>query len=714
MLNFVTKSIEGHTEQDVDRLLRSLGEVSDLGVLVVEASGHVRFLNETMGRWLGWQARDVAPRLQALQPHLFNLCFGDQPADPKAPLTGFDFFTFTLKRKGLSEGLPCHGLKLPLMDSGAASEASSCVLLCWFRASHLEGQEGGTPEALIQALVGNAPIGILSLNQDWECQFANLEACQLCGMTREELEGRGWTALFEPHDDRLQGMIHDLLQSGVAQLEIALTQDVAGARVLQVDVRASLNEEGGLEHAVCALIDVTDRVERQQEIHRLANFDSVTGLHNRLAMKHQLERYLSLAKRLRQKVQIMFIDLDGFKTINDLYGHALGDQLLVQVAQRLTRQIRHSDTVARFGGDEFVIIMPGEIPDDVVDNIADKLNSVLRHPYIVSDVSLHLTASIGISSFQGDERSEHVATEILRDELLKQADLAMYAAKHKGKNQYRRFNIDHGEEITQAYTIGQKLPAAIENGVIDYHYQPILDSESGGVMGIEALMRWQDEKLGWVNPEVVINVAEANGKIIDLQHYMIHRVITQFDDLLRRLPQAQRGIRLSINICAIQLFDFKYAEFIVESFRASRFGCSQITLELTESTLIEDRPEVHSNIEYLRQQGFSIALDDFGTGYSSLSYLTKFPINIVKLDKSFISEMSAREQQYALIDGCIRLSHSLGMNVVAEGVETAKDLAKLKKMGCNFTQGYYHSKPLDSENLYAWITKHESERTHTR
>ena len=707
MLNLVSELSTPTNSDAAERFLSGLAEVADLGVLAVTANGHIQFLNEAMGRWLGWQQGDEVPRLQALQPHLYNLCFGDQPADSDAPLKGFDTFSFTLKRKGLSEGLPCEAIKLPLSLSPGVSR-SDCVLLCWFRPGSPAEKPAETPEALIQALVGNAPIGIFSLDEQWECQFANLEACQLSGMTREELEGRGWTRLFAPHEEQLQTMIHDLLQSGVAHVELERTQHAAGSRVLQLDVRASTNEEGGLEHAVCALIDVTDRVERQQEIHRLANFDSVTGLQNRLAMKHQLERYLAMAKRLRQKVQVLFIDLDGFKSINDLYGHALGDQLLVQVAQRLTRQIRHSDTVARFGGDEFVVIIPGEIPDDVVNNIAEKLNAVLRHPYLVADINLHLTASIGISSFQGDERSEHVATEILRDELLKQADLAMYAAKNKGKNQYRRFNIDHGEEITLAYTIGQQLPRAIEECEIGYHYQPILDNASGRLIGVEALMRWHDEKMGWVNPEVVINVAEANGKIIELQHYMIHCVIHQFEALLQRLPASLKDLRLSINICAIQLFDFKYAEFIAESFKATRFGTSQVTLELTESTLIEDRPEVYSNLDYLKEQGFKVALDDFGTGYSSLSYLTKFPIDIVKLDKSFIWGMQDRAQQQALIDGCVTLAHSLGMQVVAEGVESAKDLHTLEQMGCDFTQGYYHSKPLDMENLYAWIDKQNS------
>lgn len=683
-------------DSKISALLSELDEIAGLGSMVLRRDGCILFLNESMARWLAWH-EGLRPQLQDLQPHLFKQCFGSSE-DSESAVARFDSFTFSLSRKGLSEDIPCAGLKVPL--SGNAGEI---LLLCWFEERNLPESPGPDTGAMIQALISKAPIGILSLNGNWECNFANVEASQLCNLPNEQLLRRGWSRLFSQHDALLQKMINQLLSTGIAQIELELEQTGLGSKILQIDVRGSVNESGTLEHAVCALVDVTDRVHRQQEIHQLANFDAVTGLYNRLAMKHQLERYLELAKRLRQKVQILFVDLDGFKNINDLYGHAVGDQVLVLAAERLRNQVRQNDVVARFGGDEFVIIIPGETPDKVVDSIAGKVNEVLRKPYIVDEVALYLTASIGISSFVGDERSEHVSMTELRDEMLKQADLAMYAAKNEGKNQYRRFNVNQGEEITLSYWVGQFLPAAIENGEIFFHYQPLIDIASGEIMGVEALMRWQHDTLGWVNPEVIVKVAEANGKIIDLQHYMIESTIRDFEHLLDQLPESRRDLRLSINICAIQLFDVKYTERIAELFEQSRIRASQVTLELTEGTLIEDRIEINSNLAFLKEQGFKIALDDFGTGYSALSYLTKFPIDIVKLDKSFIHSLG-EGQQAALVKGCVQLAHSLDMGVVAEGIESETEYQTVGTMGCDFTQGYFHSKPINMSDLLSWIT----------
>lgn len=682
-------------ESKAGDFLEILDEVEGLGVMLLEGDGLISFMNSTMARWLGWQSNQMS-HLQELQPHLYTRCILPQE-DPAAGGKRFDYFEFSLTRNGLSQDIPCNGLKMQL-----SAGLGDILLFCWFRERNLPSPKESDKSALITSLISKAPIGILSLNGQWECDFANTEASQLCNISLEELMDRGWSRLFRGQDDLLQKMINQMLATEVVQIELDLEKSGLGSRVLQIDVRGSVDDKGKLEHAVCALVDVTDRVHRQQEIHQLANYDAVTGLYNRLAMKHQLERYLELAKRLRQKVQVLFVDLDGFKNINDVYGHAVGDKELVQASDRLRKQVRLNDVVARFGGDEFVIIIPGEMPDKVVNAIADKINAVLREPYLVDEVALHLTASIGISSFVGDERSEHASMELLRDEMLKQADLAMYAAKNEGKNQYRRFNIDQSEEITLIYSIGQFLPIAIENEEIFFHYQPQIDIASGELMGVEALMRWKHETLGWVNPELIVKVAEANGKIIELQHYMIEHTIRDFECLLDSLPETHKKLRLSVNICAIQIFDIKYTEFIARLFRESRLDVEQVTLELTEGTLIEDRIEINSNLDYLKEQGFKIALDDFGTGYSSLSYLTKFPIDVVKLDKSFIRALDKKKQS-ALVEGCVQLAHSLDMSVIAEGVEREAEYQTLREMGCDFTQGYFHSKPKELRDLQSWI-----------
>ncbi len=704
MKNFVNANLVEQPHEALQFFLNGTAEIAGLGIILVNASDEVLFLNENVARWLDVsQQTETLPLLKQLQPTLAKECalLLDDSASRKKRIELLDF---QLTRKGLSEPLLCSALCLPIAELTQRSRVPFVLVLAWFREGSSTAPVPNTQDALIRNLISKAPIGILSLNADWECDFANSEVSRLTELSKEELLSRGWTKLFSQHENFLHTLISEVLTQGYAQLELE-RYSAGHDRVLQLDVKGSINDEGELEHAVCAIIDVTDRVERQQEIHKLANYDSVTGLYNRLAMKHQLERYISLGKRLRQKIQVLFIDLDGFKTINDIYGHAIGDQVLVQAAQRLSRQVRQTDIVARFGGDEFVVIMPGEVPDEVVDNLAGKITAALRHPYLLEEVTLHLSASIGIASFLGDERAEFVADEILLDELMKQADMAMYSAKKNGKNQYIRYSTAHGEAISTAYHISQSLPSAITGEVIRFFYQPIIHNESESVASIEALMRWQDEKMGWMNPELVVDVAEANGLIIDLQHYMLHAVKNNFENLLEKSGGDKDSLRLSVNICAIQLFENKLSQFIADCFASSSFGCQRVTLELTESTLIEDRPEVASNLEYLKEQGFMIALDDFGTGYSSLSYLTKFPIDIVKLDKTFTRELMASSQQAALVKGCIELCHSLDKTVVAEGVETEEEREALLQMGCDYTQGYYYSRPVDAGTLYAWMKK---------
>ena len=687
-----------NTEGGIHAFLLSMSNVAGLGVIIVEASGKILFINDIYAQWLNVNKADPPENLKILQNNLFNHCFSNAKSTPFEE-NNFDFFEYNLERKGLKVKIACEILKIPLHEN----ENQQVLLLTWFKNQTDLSIQESFPQDMIHSLISRAPIGILSIDHNWDCQFANEEVSQLTNYSHDELMGRGWTTLFDNKNDQLQEMINTLLCTGFAQIELELNQPCFGRRILQLDIRGNIENSNTLEHAVCAMIDVTDRVERQQEIHRLANYDSVTGLSNRLALKHQLERYLDIAKRLRNKIQLLFIDLDGFKTINDLYGHAFGDQVLIQVAGRLKSQVRQSDVISRFGGDEFIIVMPGDVPDDVVDGISDKINAALGQPYLINDIPVHLTASIGVASFIGETKSETMDTEVLVDELLKQADLAMYQAKNQGKNQFVRYNVDQGQEVTLAYSIGQLLPDAISEQKIHFYYQPIVNARTQETLGVEALLRWHDSKLGWINPETAIHVAETNGLIIPLQHYMLDQVISDFSYIVKCLDSHGNDIRLSVNICAIQLMNFKYTSVIFEKFDKSDIDIRRITLELTEGTLIENRSEVFGNLEFLIEKGFKIALDDFGTGFSSLSYLSHFPIDIVKLDKSFLLQIKNNKQQCALVSGCVHLIHSLDKLVVAEGIETEEDCNLLKAFSCDLIQGYFFSQALQRDELCDWI-----------
>ncbi len=706
----MNKSCNTHNKNkqstDDKTLLSFFENVRALGAVVINDNGLVLDVNQTFMNWSdSWYKPDSLPlpKLSDLQPDLARK-ISRSMQDSSLGNETVDQFCFSLRHKGLSYPINCNALMIPLKEHKSGITGFSVLLICWFSELSNTVPAANDQESTVLALMNEMPIGIISLSSRMECTYANLEASHLTDLAEDALMGRGWTAIFEGQDDLLKALIVEVMRTGCSQADLCFESNAKNKRNLHLDIRAQLNETSGIDHAVCAIIDVTDRLNREREFDKLANYDSVTGLSNRIALKNHLESYISLAKRLGNKIQLLFIDLDGFKNINDLHGHQIGDEILIEVAQRLKHYVRECDLVARFGGDEFVIVLTNSSSDSVIDNLAQKVNVALRQPYLIGKLQLHLSASIGISCFNPDHHPESVSTGLVVDELFKQADLAMYAAKHQGKNKFCRFNSKDSREVTLSYSIGQLLPQALSNRQIVFAYQPILDVKTGAIKGLEALLRWNHESLGWINPELVINIAAADGMIIELQHYMIVSTIEQFEKLLSNYP-ALKNSKLAINICAFQLFDFKYTQYIADSFNRSSFGCKRVTLEITESTLIDKQSEVLPNLNFLKSKGFTIAMDDFGTGYSSLSYLTRFPIDYVKMDKSFIYSLSERELQHSLVEGVITLCHSIGKEVVAEGVETDEDFQCLKKMNCDYTQGYLHSKPMCSEELIRWLEK---------
>jgi len=682
-----------------DDLFSALINNHHLGFAELTTDGILIAFNQVFCTWTGLDSDDRSSSIHYCLPGIGKFLKKFQQQRRSTPQ--FELISFPLKRRGLEEALQFEGIMLKKVDFQGSHRI---YLFCWMKQGISTIRTPQQDEAL-QNLLTSVPIGVISINSDWECEFVNQEFCVLTEHSEHQLLGRGWTSVFEKQNERLHELVSALLQKGAAQSEISVKIPGHKVRSLELDFRAYLDNNGSLSHAVGALVDVTERVERQNHIHRLANYDSVTGLHNRLSMQHQLERYLEVAQKLHQKVQVLFIDLDGFKTINDLYGHPVGDQLLKQVAQRILTQVRNTDIVARIGGDEFVILMPGNINDDVVDSIAKKLIDGIGEKFQIDEILIHVTCSIGVACYHGELDETNCEAQLLMDELLKQADIALYAAKQQGKNIYNRFSESQSDKITSMYQILQRLPEAVNDKRFYMNYQPIVSAATGELISVEALIRWKDDVLGPVRPDLFIDVAEAHGKIIEVQRCMVEQVGKNIHAFDCSLPDNITPLRVAINLSGLQLCDHDYLLSFLDHFRSLGIDSHRITLEITENMLIEDRPEILGQLEELIEMGFKLALDDFGTGYSSLSYLARFPIDYVKLDKSFVNRMEKDDRQGSLVDGVIKLSHSLGKKVIAEGVETRQQLSLLKTMDCDLIQGYLIAKPLSLTDLILWVNQ---------
>ncbi len=598
-----------------------------------------------------------------------------------------------------------EGLLLPYIES--AEERILCLF--WQRRKQERIHELNEEYVHLGMLVEQIPIGILKVDKNWECTYANAALTTFTGIAKDAFKGRGWTKLVS--DSLLQSLISQLFEFENATTEINTIKRQGQDSRVKVLASTTKDITGQFDGATFSFADITDQHERENRIHRMANYDEVTGLYNRVAMHHQLERYIDVARQQQSHVTLLFLDLDGFKTINDLHGHASGDVVLAEIANRLKQCTRTADLVARIGGDEFVIIIPGNVERERINGIANNIHTVVNHPINVTKddqtVVVHVSASIGITFFPNPKiLLEDKSTQQIRDELLKEADMAMYSAKDAGKNQTHNFDIQHSERLTKEYNIQQAIPAAIKMHEIKFAYQPVVDMQTKRVVSLEALVRWQNPALGTIDPTELIHVAESSGKIIAFQNYMLGEVLAEFQKISSRFSFKNQGIRLNINLSPAQILDAASIDFLINNIKKAGVSPSKVTLEVVESAILVDEQSVHAHFERLKKTGFKLAMDDFGTGYSSLAYLTRFDFDIVKIDKAFINT-DLTEKQVSFVEGVVNLCHSLRMKVVAEGVETQAQFDSLKHIQCDYCQGYLFSPALHEADISQWIKHYE-------
>ncbi|MDP3877250.1 MAG: EAL domain-containing protein [Methylobacter sp.] len=444
------------------------------------------------------------------------------------------------------------------------------------------------------------------------------------------------------------------------------------------------------ENLVIATIEAQKQAAEAQiakdQMDYLAHHDVLTGLPNRILLQDRLNQSIEFAHRQDRQFAVLFMDLDRFKEINDSLGHAAGDQLLQSIAQRLVACVRHSDTVSRQGGDEFVLILFDIEQEEDAAFSAQKMLKSVAQPHCIEGHDLHINVSIGISIYPNDGLDAEM--------LIKNADTAMYHAKENGRNNYKFFEQGMNEREVRRQSIEADLRSALEQQEFVLHYQPKINLHSGAIVGIEALIRWQHPKLGLLQPTEFLSIAEDCGLILPIGRWVRHETCRQ-----NRMWQ-QAGlpaVTVSVNTSALEFRDRDFLKNIHENLENSGLESRYLEIELTETVLIRDPESTGLVLHALSDLGVKIAIDNFGTGYSSLSCLTQFPIDTLKIDRSFVEQMAANANSDAIVNAVISLSKSLNKRVTAEGVETSEQFALLRALQCDEGQGYYFSHPVTVE-----------------
>ena len=452
--------------------------------------------------------------------------------------------------------------------------------------------------------------------------------------------------------------------------------------------KAFWSASGSLERIIGVDVDISARKFAEADLLRRATHDPLTNLPNRRTFIERLEHSLQMARRSGTPLAVVFLDLDRFKIVNDTLGHGSGDALLVAVSQRLQQHLRADDTVARLGGDEFTMILPvvRGMENGVI--VAEKLLKVFEQPFMLLGQEFIVGASMGISLYPSD--GEDSAT------LLRHADDAMRRAKKSGRNQYQFYRAEMTEAAQVQLELERDLRSAVSNQQLELHYQPQFDLLSNALIGVEALLRWKHPTRGYIPPLQFIPVAEDSGLIVSIGEWVLRQACEQLSAWQR---DSGLRFRVAVNVSALQFERHDLVESVSSALREYHVDAKWLELELTESLVMRDVAGSSSQLQKLRDLGVQIAIDDFGTGYSSLAYLQRLPIDRLKIDRAFVKDLGGNPDTTPLAQAIIGLAHTLGMEVVAEGIETAQQLEILRGMGCEIGQGYLLGRPAPSADL---------------
>jgi diguanylate cyclase (GGDEF)-like protein/PAS domain S-box-containing protein len=554
-------------------------------------------------------------------------------------------------------------------------------------------------EERFRALVQNASDMIAILELDGTLRYASPSHQRLLGHAAEDLIGDNLLDLVHSED---RPLLANALQCLVDLPDENLTIEYRcrhrdGSWLMIESTASNLLNHPAVTGLVLNSHDITDRKRAEERLLHDALHDELTGLPNRALFMDRLWQAMERAKRdLDRLTAVLFLDIDQFKIVNDSLGHLVGDELLIQIARSLSSVLRPMDTIARIGGDEFAILVEGGRDVDAAVNVADRIHERLAAPINLGGHEVVITASIGIAVHTPDYEKP--------EDLLRDADTAMYRAKSSGRACHVVFNRGMHQFVMARLQLESDLRRAVERGQIEVHYQPFVDLATGTVIGLEALVRWNLPRRGMILPEDFLTVAEETGLIVPIGDHVILQACRRVRELQLKYPE-HRNLRVSVNLSNKQFFLADLDDRVAAALDASGLAPEHLGLEITEGVIIRHAESATSRFTRLKALGVQLYLDDFGKGYSSLNYLHRYPMDILKIDRSFVSRIDEEGSNLSIVAAIVTLGHQLGMEVVAEGIQSVEHVAKLRGLKCEYGQGFFFSHPVDGDEVESLITR---------
>ena len=663
-----------------------------------QAGNHADYLKELTVRWEN-SGKEQCLIGRAIRSGQTQTCDFDDPAcqhcRERAYTYGFQsFVAVPLRSQGKVLGsLNLYSQKLGIFDVKTLRVLENLAARISVTALIALDQQQLRLQGTAMASVANA---VFITDSDGNIDWVNEAFTKLSGYTLAEVCGKT-PQVFKSgkHEtDYYQNIWQEIVAGNVWRGEVINRHKDGRLYTVNQTITPLLDTQGKVSHFVAIHEDITAQKEAEARIRHMAHFDALTNLPNRTLFIDRLQQELVRAYRTKRLVSVLFLDLDRFKIINDTMGHAFGDTLLKALAERLKTCIRESDTVSRRGGDEFTFIIPDLFDPQDVAPLAQKIIEAVSPPFQIENHEINVTCSIGIAVYPLDTNNA--------EDLIKKADIAMYHAKEQGRNNFKFYREEINANSMERMKLGNSLQRALNNGELLLYYQPQIDLHTGKIIGMEALARWQHPDLGMISPSKFIPIAEEFGLISVIGEWVLMTACAQ----TRRWQNAGfSSLRVTVNLSARQFEQKDFCKTVFTALEKTRLDPHYLELEITEGNILQNIEEVIAVLEELKSLGIGLSIDDFGTKYSSLSYLRRIPFNTLKIDRSFLENITTNPDDAAIISAIITIAERLKINVVAEGVENNDQVNLLHELRCDKIQGYVHSPPLSVNDMEKYLLK---------